>query len=95
MLALYLRNDIIRKEQAKAAERPETELALEQPTFHEDVEKATLSFSSEINVVYKLSDLENHPREPFDFGGFSPIRLYCENGYSDEVGQCFRFESGR
>ena len=35
-----------------------------------------------MHVTYNLSDLERAPREPFDFGGFSPVRVALSYGQS-------------
>jgi hypothetical protein len=55
---------------------------LEQPTFHEKVEKVvTFSLGERgMSSSYSLSDLEKKPREPFELRGYKPFRMYVENG---------------
>jgi hypothetical protein len=59
---------------------------LEEPTFREAVENVTVSLGEGgIHVTYKLSDLEKSQSEPFNFAGFTPVRVYVEKGklYAD------------
>lgn len=75
--------------QAKASENstvPTPPPKLEEPTFREKVEKVSFSLGGGgVHIVYDLSGLEKMPREPFNFGGFSPVKVYVENGtvYAD------------
>ena len=58
----------------------------EGPTFQEKLENVTFSLGGGgIHTIYRLSDLEKAPREPFNLGGFSPVRIYAETGkvYAD------------
>lgn len=54
---------------------------LEEPTFREKTEVVKFSLGGGgITVGYRPSDLETQPREPFDFAGFKPVRLYVKDG---------------
>lgn len=66
--------------------KEETQRELEEPTFREKVEEVTFSLSEGgIHVIYKFSELEQGPKEPFNFGGFSPVKIYVEDSklYAD------------
>lgn len=74
--------EYVEKEAARKRPPPK----LEEPTFREKVDKVTFSLGGGgVHVGYNFSVLEEGPKEPFDFGGFKPVRLYVENGklYAD------------
>jgi hypothetical protein len=59
---------------------------LEEPTFRERIEDVTFSLGAGgVHSIYKLSELERQPKEPFYFGGYIPVKLYVEDGklYAD------------
>ncbi len=64
----------------------EKEVTLEEPTFSEEIE--TVSFSiggGGMTAGYSFEALKKSPREPFNFGGHIPVKLYVEKGniYAD------------
>lgn len=92
--ALYWQEEIWTDERVRqAAGKTETSSSemrrapkLEDPTFREKVERVTFSLGrGGVHTIYSLSDLERGPREPFNFGGFKPVRLYVDKGkvYAD------------
>lgn len=65
-------------------ERKESHILFEQPRFSEDVNEVSVSIGG-IGVVYKRTELEKGPKEPYNFNGYKPIKMYIEDGrlYAD------------
>jgi len=62
------------------------ELKLEQPTFSEEVESFVFSLGEGgMSAGYKISELKKTPKEPYNFSGYKPVRLYVADGrlYAD------------
>ena len=60
------------------------QVPLKQPRFAENVEFFIFSLGGN-SSSYKVADLEKEPRQPFNFSGFKPVKLYVERGvlYAD------------
>ncbi len=79
--------DVVWRDQAAQAQiapkfvTPSTSTpSLELPTFTENVQDVSFSLGERgITVGYNITELKRSPKEPFNFGGFSPVRLYVEN----------------
>mgnify|MGYP001568959281 CR=1 FL=1 len=59
---------------------------LEEPTFSEEVNKVSFSLGEGgITDITNVDKIKKSPREPFNFGGFKPIKIYFSEGklYAD------------
>jgi hypothetical protein len=74
---LYWQNSILEKEKNT---QPTKIPKLEEPTFSEAVDKVSFSLGEGgITDITDISRLKEQPREPFNFGGFKPVKIYISN----------------